>query len=419
MTSPDHVQRVRIYLSRDDKWEGRPLYLAVMDRLRSAGATGATAIQGLAGFGPGQRIRAGTVERIDQRPPVVVEWIDRSDRVGRLLPLLDDMLGQSLITLEDVPIYRAIMRANGPFAADRTVGDTMRAPAPSAPVDAPLSAALALLIEHQIAALPIVGADGTLVGLLTEQDLAWRAGLHLPSHLLGLLEPAERDAILIPLLGRSVREVMSVEPRSVSLGTSLPQALVTMIEWGYAQVPVVDRSGHLVGIIGQDDVLRAAVEQVPADEGVINSAEPPTTVSLVMQTHTPQLPLGRPLTVALDQLLAAPTRRIFITNATGHLHGIIDLAGVLSALTGEERAALIAALQRPQPAPLAISPGRPLDALVSLDPPTLAPDLPINCAARRLLELATDSMPVVNADGQLLGIIARGGLIRALLQQSD
>jgi CBS domain-containing protein len=419
MTSADHVQRVRIYLSRDDKWEGRPLYLAVMDRLRVAGATGATAIQGLAGFGPGQRIRAGTVERADQRQPVVIEWIDRSDRVARLLPLLDDMLGQALITREDVPIHRAILRASGPFAADRTVGDTMRSPAPCAPVDASLGAALALLIEHQIAALPIVGPDDDLVGLLTEQDLAWRAGLRLPAHLLGLLAPTERDTILAPLIGRSVREVMSAEPRSVSLSTSLPQAIVTMVEWGYAQVPVVDRNGHLAGIIGQEDVLRAAVEQAPAADDGVSPAEPQATVGLVMQTIAPQLGLGRPLALALDQVLAAPARRILITDAAGHLRGMIDLAGLLSGLASEERAALLTALQRTQPAPLAIGSDRPLDTLVSPAPPTLTPDVPIDRAARQLLELGTDSMPVVDADGRLLGIIARGGLIRALLQQSD
>ncbi|MEI7643133.1 MAG: DUF190 domain-containing protein [Chloroflexales bacterium] len=419
MPSADHVQRVRIYISRDDTWEGRPLYLVVMDRLRGAGATGATAIQGLAGFGPGQRIRAGALERPDQRPPVVVEWIDRSDRVARLLPLLDELLGQALITCEDVPIYRAVLRASGPFAADRTVGDTMRAPAPAAPVDASLGTALALLVEHQIAALPIVGPEGDLVGLLTEQDLAWRVGLRLPPSLLGLLAPAERDTILSSLIGRSVREVMSAEPRSVSLSTSLPQALVTMVEWGYAQVPVVDRSGRLAGIIGQDDVLRAAVEQAPAADGAVNSAEPMATVGLVMQTITPQLALGRPLALALEQLMAAPARRILITDATGHLRGMIDLAGALTALAGAERAALIAAIQRPQPAPLALGTNRLLDALVAPDPPTLAPDVPIDRAARRLLELGTDSMPVVDADGRLLGIIARGGLIRALLQQSD
>ncbi|MBX0329768.1 DUF190 domain-containing protein [Oscillochloris sp. ZM17-4] len=422
MPSSEHVQRVRMYLSRDDQWEGRPRYLAVLDRLRSAGATGATAIQGLAGFGPGHRISTSLIEPASQRQPVVIEWIDRADRVARLLPLLDELLEQAMVTVEDVPVYRAVMRASGPFAVDRTVGDTMRTPAPSVPVSASLGEAIALLIERPIAALPIVGPDGALVGMLSEQELTWRVGLRLPPALIRLLTPAERDAILAPLIGRGVREVMSAEPRSVSLSTSLPQALVTMVEWGYAQIPVIGRDGILAGIIGQDDVLRAAVEQAEPAESAVSPAEPPATVGLVMQTIAPQLALGRPLALALAQLLSAPSRRILITDGVGHLRGTIDLAGALTALAGEDRAALLAAIQRPGPdghAPVSIGAGRALDALVAPEPPTLRPELPITYAARHILELGVDSMPVVDGDGRLLGIIARGGLIRALLQQSE
>jgi CBS domain-containing protein len=419
MTSADHIQRVRIYLSRDDQWEGRPRYLAVMDRLRAAGATGATALQGLAGFGPGQRIRAGMLERAEQRQPVVIEWLDRGDRVARLLPLLDDILAQNLITVEDVPIYRAVLRASGPFAADRTVGDTMQAPAPAALVEASLGEALSLLIQHPISALPIVDPAGVLAGIITEQELAWRAGLRLPTMMLPLLTPAERDALLGPLIGRLIRDVMSAEPRSLSVGTSLPQALVTMVEWGYTHLPVVDRAGRLVGLLGQDDVLRAAVEQAPAAESAVSPSEPPATVGLVMQTIAPQIALGRPLAIAIDQLLAAPSRPILVTDAAGHLRGMIDLAGILGGLEGEARAALLAAIQRPQPLPVTIGADRPIDALVAAEPPTLATDISIDRAARRLLELGVESMPVIDADGRLLGIIARGGLIRALLQQSE
>lgn len=419
MLPSDHVQRVRIYLSRDDISDGRPRYLALMDRLRNAGATGATALQGLAGFGPSQRISTTASERTDQHQPVVIEWLDRPDRITRLLPLLDELLGQSLVTIEEIPVYRAVLRDSGPFAADRTVGGTMRSPAPSSNVEATLSSALTLLIEHQIAVLPIVEADGSLAGLLSEQELAWRVGLRLPPALIRLLTPTERDALLSPLIGRMVREVMSAEPRSVSMETSLPQALTTMIEWGYAQIPVIDHKRHLVGLIGQDDVLRAAIEQSPPQDSSIRTTEPPTSVGLVMQTITPQLTLGQPLALALDHLLAAPGRQILISDGTGRLRGSIDLAGVLTRLTGEERATLIAGLQHPRPGPLQISHQQTLDSIVSTDLPILTPDQPITQAARRLIELGNDSMPVVDKDSRLLGIIACGGLIRALLQQSE
>ena len=57
MTTHDPVQRVRIYLSERDTIAGQPLYLAAMERLRREGATGATAIRGVAGFGASHRLR--------------------------------------------------------------------------------------------------------------------------------------------------------------------------------------------------------------------------------------------------------------------------------------------------------------------------------------------------------------------------
>jgi CBS domain-containing protein/PII-like signaling protein len=421
MTSADSIQRVRIYLSRSDTAEGGPRYLALLERLRREGASGATAIQGLAGFGPGQRTRAGATSAPAARQPVIIEWLDRADRVARLLPLLDDLIGTALVTCEDVPIYRAVLRASGPFGADRSAGNTMRSPAPSAPVGAALGEALALLIEHAVGALPIVDEANLLVGLLAGQDLAWRAGMRLEPELIDLLGPAERDALLAPLIGRSLREVMQAEPRSVAVNASLPQAIAAMIEWGYAHIPVIDRGGRLVGLLGQDDILRAAIAQAPAGEAGVQDAEPPTSVRLVMQTIAPQIALGRPLAAAIELILAAPRQRLLVTDGAGRLHGTMSLAGVIRALAGEERAALIAAIQRPQPAPAASLPGaaRPLDDLVERDTPSLAPAMTIAEAARHLLDLGAESLPVVDMDGRLLGIIARGGLIRALLQQSE
>ncbi|EFO78961.1 CBS domain-containing protein [Oscillochloris trichoides DG-6] len=419
MPTPEIAQRVRIYLSQDDAWEGRPRYIAILDHLRTIGATGATVLQGLAGFGPGQRVRPGKIERPDQHQSVVVEWIDRRDRVARLLPLIDELLTQSLVTIEDVPIYRAVLRDSGPLKGDRTVGDVMRKPAPTAASEANVSTALALLIKHRLSALPISDEEGRLVGLLSEQELAWRLGLRLPLNLFGHLTPDERDTLVAPRINRPLREVMSAEPRSVSIFTSLPQALVTMVEWGYPHVPVVDREGKVVGIIGQEDVLRVVVEQEPPASSNVTAAEPPTTVAMVMQTLTPQLSLGQTLGLALEQLVAKPSRRILITDSAGTLRGTLDLGGVLPQLNTEVRAALMAALHTPQPGAFKLSPQQPIDAFVQPDPPTVRPEMPISQAAQRLLELGHESLPVVDSEQRLLGIIARGGLVRAILQQSE
>jgi CBS domain-containing protein len=421
MPPADSVQRVRIYLSRDDQWEGGARYLAILEQLRRSGASGATVLQGLAGFGPGQRSRPSAPDRPDQHAPVVVEWVDRVERVARLLPLLDALVADALVTVEDIPIYRAMLRPQGPFAADNTVGDVMRQPAPAILADAPLSAAIALMRERQLGTLPVTNGAGQLVGLITPQELAWRAGLRLPLALLDRLTPAERDAILAPLLGRDAQAIMNIEPRSVSASTSLPQALVTMVEWGYTQVAIVDRQGVLLGLLGEDDVLRAAVEQPGTDDGAaVRDAEPPVTVALVMQRVLAQGGAGQRLAQALPQLLAAPEQDLLVLDDEGRLAGALTAAAALDALPAEGRAAFLAAIQRQQMS-MGGAPAGDLTLAQLLDPatPTIGAGATLREAARRLLELGVERLAVVAADRSLLGIIARGGLVRALMQQSD
>src|SRR5262245_54711292 len=123
MRSDEPIRRVRIYLSERDQAEGQALYITVLERLRREGATGATALRGVAGFGPGHRARAAGPADLNPAP-IVVEWVDRAERVARVLPALDDLLPDALITIEDLYVYRAVLRSSGPFG-ERTVGDVM------------------------------------------------------------------------------------------------------------------------------------------------------------------------------------------------------------------------------------------------------------------------------------------------------
>ncbi|MEI8165918.1 MAG: CBS domain-containing protein, partial [Chloroflexales bacterium] len=289
--------------------------------------------------------------------------------------------------------------------------------------DTPLTEALNLLITEHLGALPVADPTNHLVGLITEQDLAWRAGLRLKPALLPLLTVEERTSAVAPLAGRTAREVMSAEPRSVGVNTAIPQALITMIEWGYAQIPVVDHDGRLAGLLGQEQVLRESVAQAQAKPaaGSVRDAQTPTAVRLVMQPVTAQVAASTRLNLALAQLLATPGRHLLVVDDGGRLVGALDDASALRQLGGAERAAFLAALQRPQAVPATALPGddRPVVGLIEAHPSTLGPQLSVFDAAQRLLDLGIERLPVVDGDQQLLGIIARSGLIRALMQQSE
>ena len=102
----------RIYVGESDQWHGRPLYEAIVHLLRERGMAGATVLRGIEGFGAKQHLHTTRLLSLSSDLPVLIEVVDLEDRVRGVLPELDAMVGDGLITLERVEVIA--YRANGP-----------------------------------------------------------------------------------------------------------------------------------------------------------------------------------------------------------------------------------------------------------------------------------------------------------------
>jgi CBS-domain-containing membrane protein len=416
------IQRVRIYMSEHDQWQDQPLHLAALERLQREGATSAMAFRGMVGFGPSQRSLAAGLG-LDENIPIVIEWIDRAERVARIMPLLDDILGNTTVTLEDVQVYHAILRAQGPFDNERSVGDVMCDAVQSLPSDASLKQAIQVMIEHKQETLPIVGQQQSILGVITDQELAVRASLPLPLRLLRLLADTELQPIINAehVNGHLVDDVMFREPRSVHIGSELPRALTTMIEWNYRQIPVTSHSGSLTGLLDFDAVLQSVVDTDP-ETSKIRNAEPATPVQLIMQYTVPHIDVMHSLRDALRRLLAAPNRYLVIVDTDGHVQGTLSDEDVLQCLSGDDRSAWLGRLQKLPPGEsgdLSENPGgmQRVGEMMKRNVPCLAPNDSLIDATRCLLDHNLERAPVVSEEGKLLGLLARSGLVRALVQE--
>lgn len=98
--------RVRVYLTEGDKAHHRPLYEALLERLRSEGFAGATVLRGVAGFGERRELHSTHVLRLAADLPVVLEVVETAAGAERLLALLDDVLAGALVTVEPVRALR-------------------------------------------------------------------------------------------------------------------------------------------------------------------------------------------------------------------------------------------------------------------------------------------------------------------------
>jgi len=100
---------VRIFFGESDRWHHQSLEAALLERLRREGFAGATVLRGVAGFGANSVIHTTRLLDLSADLPVVVEIVDSEEQVQKLLPILDEMLDDGLVTMEKVRVllYRS------------------------------------------------------------------------------------------------------------------------------------------------------------------------------------------------------------------------------------------------------------------------------------------------------------------------
>ena len=100
------AKELRVYIGESDQHKGRPLYHAIVELARELGLAGATVCRGLEGFGANSRIHTANILRLSQDLPMVVIIVDSEEYIGRLLPRLNDMVTEGLITMHDVELIK-------------------------------------------------------------------------------------------------------------------------------------------------------------------------------------------------------------------------------------------------------------------------------------------------------------------------
>ena len=106
---------LRIFIGESDRWHGKPLYEAIVHLVRSEGLAGATVFRGIEGFGADSHLHTSRILRLSEDLPVLVEIVDTAENIDRVMPELDGMIIEGMVTVEKVQIvaYRA-----GPAAKD-------------------------------------------------------------------------------------------------------------------------------------------------------------------------------------------------------------------------------------------------------------------------------------------------------------
>jgi PII-like signaling protein len=95
---------LRIHICEGDRFQGKPLYEAIVGKCRDLGIAGATVFRGLEGYGESAELHKSHLGRNDG--PVVVAIVDSAENVQRLIPLVEEMMDTGLMAVSDVRVVR-------------------------------------------------------------------------------------------------------------------------------------------------------------------------------------------------------------------------------------------------------------------------------------------------------------------------
>lgn len=115
MSIPTEGKLLRIFIGESDRWNGRPLYEAIVEEAKRRGLAGATVWKGFMGFGAHSRMHTAKILRLSEDLPVLIEIVDAAEKIEAFLPDLDRMVTEGLVTLEraEVILYRGPEQPRG------------------------------------------------------------------------------------------------------------------------------------------------------------------------------------------------------------------------------------------------------------------------------------------------------------------
>lgn len=411
------AKRLTIYIGESDKWRGKALHVALLETLRTQGMAGATVTRGLAGFGAHSVIRTANILVLSMDLPLIIQVIDTPEKIDSVLKVVAPMVGEGLITLDDVEVVKYTHRYLNPLPADKHVSDVMTRKVVTLTDTMPVAEAWETMLKNLLKALPVLNKNGEVVGILTDEDLLEKIGLQQHLSIAERLDEKTLQAELESLRTSplKVADVM-VSPAITARGDEpLGIAAARMAEHRIKRLPVLDEKGKLAGVLSRVDVLK----QVVSEESRKRAAKAPTgaarTLGDIMITEVPTIEEDAPLADVIARFLEAGTRRLIVVDETGQPLGLISDADAVTRVQPTAQRGVLQALRGRKNAPdERISASEIMSQRVL----SATADTPLTDATQLMLAQKRKWMVVVDAEGKAIGLVDRQALFKAMLHQA-
>ena len=419
------AQRVLIYIGEDNRFGNKPLYMAVLEYLRANDALGATVTRGIAGFGAHSRIHTAGVLALSTDLPIRIEWVDVPTRVAHLMPAIRGMVEDGLITVEEVDVIQyAPGRRPDPLAL--AIGDAMRTPVTSVTADASVADIVTYLLGDGHRCLPVVDEQRHVVGIITDADLLEHTGLHARLSLQHSLSHAEfRQQFEEMRVGAlTASDIMTRGPVTVRASAPLSVATELMRTKALKRIPVVDEADRLVGLVTRLDVLLVLEHNAPAQEAEgRRPLRDGASIAMLMNRTVPTVGPAARLEEIVQALEQSHQLRVLVVDSRRRPLGIITDGDLLTRSESKRDTGLVQRLRRlvtgVGSAPQAwIDSNETAVELMTRPVFTVNVNADLMDALHIMLRHRIKRLPVIDDNGELVGLLGRGNLLRGLANET-
>lgn len=313
--------------------------------------------------------------------------------------------------------------------AQRTVRSLMSVDPVSLREDQTVPELMETVLRAGVRSLPVVDADGKVVGIVTDNDLIRRKGIPLRLGLLISLAEGEQRAFLRDVESTPIGAMMSSPAITARAADTLHAAVALMKQYDLKRLPVVDEEDRLVGKLTRSDILRelAFVRGVPlwAQEEGLPYSDWNTTVKQIASNNLASVVPQTPLTDLIEIMVERQQRRILVLDPEERVLGILTDSDLVLRTRPQDRLDVICCLQKlwtgkDSPISSASAPlmGMAGDIMTS-SVITIHQDASLQAALRLLMAYQIKQLPVVDDRGRALGWVGRTLIFHAFFPTAN
>ena len=414
---------IEIHTHESVRYDGKPVSEALISYVRKLkNSARCSVFRGIEGCCENGEVSTEKIVDLSINQPLKIEIVLPAAELDSVIDDVLKMVQDGIVGTRELTVlsHRTKKRL---FPPQTRVRDVMTQNPVSVEANETAAHAMKILLSANFTGLPVVDPENRPIGVISQTDLIYRAGMPFRIALMAQSHPEKLEAAMRDLSAKPARSIMTKPPILVCETDLLTHAVHIMLKNDVKRLPVVDKSGFLTGMVSRLDVFETITREAPdwqkLQERRVHVGNI-RFVSEIMQRETRTVTPETPVEEVMRVIDRDDIKRVAVVNSEGRLMGLISDRSLLSAFSGEtpgvwEMMSRLVPFSAKAKHAAKIGEklsGQSAGAVMKPDPITIRENEPIDGAISLMTRHKIKRLPVVDEKGIFKGMISREALLK-------